>query len=58
LVDEMFKQLNKTITVIFGNPIPYQTFDSQYSNREWTVKVKKHVYAMGKQQRDLPFFKK
>ena len=46
LVDEMFKQKGKSITVKIGEPIPYPTFDSSKSPQEWAMWVKKKVYDM------------
>ena len=49
LMDEMYKQKNKTITLIFGKPIPYQVFDDRkhtHTDYEWAQKVKEHVYAL------------
>lgn len=52
LVDEMFKYKNKTIEIIVGQPIPYQTFDKRYNYNEWAKLVKKHVYEIGKGNTD------
>jgi putative hemolysin len=46
LVDELFKQKNKTITIKFGKPIPFSTFDKTKSDPEWADWVKKKVYEM------------
>jgi putative hemolysin len=46
LVDEMYHQRNKTISVIFGKPLPYSIFDKKFSDQEWAAKVKEHVYAL------------
>ncbi len=46
LIDEMFKQKNKTITITFGKAIPYTVFDKRFSDLEWAQKVKDHVYAL------------
>lgn len=46
LVDEMFKQKGKSITVKIGNPIPYATFDKSKSPSEWAKWVKNIVYQM------------
>jgi putative hemolysin len=45
LVDEMYKQKNKTINIIFGNPISYLTFDKKYSDKEWAEYIKNIVYT-------------
>ena len=47
LVDEMFRQHGKTITVIFGKPIPYETFDNTKSDLQWAHEVKRMVYGLG-----------
>jgi putative hemolysin len=46
LVDEMFRQRGKTITVIFGKPISYETFDASKSDLQWAQEVKKMVYHL------------
>ncbi|MBU8891312.1 MAG: 1-acyl-sn-glycerol-3-phosphate acyltransferase [Bacteroidales bacterium] len=46
LADEMFKQRNKTITLTFGNPIPYTHFDKSLHPREWAKKVQDHIYKL------------
>lgn len=55
LVDEMYRQYNKTITIIFGKEIPYTTFDKQFSDADWAQKVKRHVYKMGQERAVLKF---
>lgn len=47
LGDEMFKQRNKTITIIFGQPVPASVFDKSHSQKEWAAKMKEHVYQLG-----------
>lgn len=49
LVNEMFKQKGKSITVIIGEPIPYTVFDSSKSPNEWAKWVKSIVYGLGRQ---------
>ncbi len=46
LVNETFKQKGKTITVTFGKPIPYTTFDKSKSLPDWAQHVKDIVYSM------------
>lgn len=46
LVDEMYKQRGKEITITFGTPIPFSTFDKTHSTMEWAQKVKQHVYSL------------
>lgn len=50
LVDEMFKQKGKSITVRIGKPIPYQKFDSSRTPQIWATWVKKKVYEMAMNQ--------
>jgi len=47
LADEVFKQKGKTITLTFGKPIPYQTFDKSMHPKKWAKKVKDYVYQLG-----------
>lgn len=46
LVDEVYKQQDKNIKVIFGESIPYQTFDKSHNAKEWAQKVKEYVYTL------------
>lgn len=54
LVDEMFKQKDKPLKVVYGKPIPWQTFDKRYNDSEWAKKVKKHVYKLA-ENKNLEF---
>ncbi|MFZ4740064.1 MAG: 1-acyl-sn-glycerol-3-phosphate acyltransferase [Bacteroidales bacterium] len=46
LVDEMYKQKNKTINIILGKPISYNTFDKNFTDQQWAEKLKNHVYSL------------
>lgn len=46
LVDEMFKQENKDIVIIFGRPIPVEVFDKRMNDKKWTAKIQEHVYKL------------
>ena len=46
LVDEFFKQKGQHLTLKFGKPVPYTTFDESRSYKEWAEVVKEKVYAM------------
>jgi putative hemolysin len=46
LVDEMFKQRNQSLRLIFGKPIPYQSFDSSKTPVEWAEVVRNEVYSL------------
>ena len=48
LVDEMYKNVGKSFTVTFGEPIPWQTFDKSKSHAEWAQWVKDKVYEVDK----------
>ncbi len=48
LADEMYRQKNRTITIIFGQPIPYTMFETSYTDRDWAALVKEHVYNLEK----------
>ncbi len=49
LADELFKQKGETITIQFGKPISYQTFDKSRSQEEWAKYVRDKVYDMASQ---------
>lgn len=46
LPDEMFKQKGSTFNVVFGQPIPYTTFDKSKTISEWTEYVRDKVYLL------------
>jgi 1-acyl-sn-glycerol-3-phosphate acyltransferase len=46
LPDETFKHSHKHLTVRFGNPISWQTFDNSRKPAEWAKWVKDQVYAL------------
>jgi 1-acyl-sn-glycerol-3-phosphate acyltransferase len=46
LADEMFKQKDKEILLVFGNPIPWETFDKTKSALEWADWVKSKTYNL------------
>ena len=46
LVDEMFKQRNKTLTITFGRPIPYQVFDHRFTDAQWAEKLRTFSYQL------------
>ncbi|WDF69946.1 1-acyl-sn-glycerol-3-phosphate acyltransferase [Sphingobacterium oryzagri] len=47
LPDEMFSQRNQTVTIRFGERIPYSHFDQRKSEREWANEIREVVYRMG-----------
>lgn len=46
LVDEMYKNANKTFRVAFGKPIPWQTFDKSKTPQQWAQFVKELTYEL------------
>lgn len=46
LVDEMFKNCNKSFTIKIGKPIPWQTFDHTKTSKEWATYVQDKVYEL------------
>ena len=46
LADEFFKQRNKTLTITFGNPIPWQLFDKRYTDAEWAERLRCFSYCL------------
>ncbi len=51
LPDELFKQRNKTIRVVVGKPISYETFTNTKEPNDWAQNVKEIVYSL---QKELP----
>lgn len=46
LVDEMYKNANKTFRVAIGKPIPWQTFDKSKTPQQWAQFVKELTYEL------------
>ncbi|MFM9056102.1 MAG: 1-acyl-sn-glycerol-3-phosphate acyltransferase [Bacteroidota bacterium] len=46
LMDEMFHQRGKDITLTFGAPLEPARFNNSRSDREWAFRVKEHVYSL------------
>jgi hypothetical protein len=46
LADELFKQKDKDICLIFGEKIPWQTFDKSKTPPEWAEWVKERTYSL------------
>ena len=47
---EMFNKSGKTITITFGIPIAYKTFDESLTHLEWAQKVREYVYVLGSEK--------
>ncbi len=46
LPDEMFRQQNKKLRIIFGKPVPYNTFTKELTHQQWAQRMKEHVYSL------------
>ena len=46
LVDETYKHYDKTIHIIFGEPISWEKFDRSRSDLEWAAMVRDKVYEL------------
>jgi putative hemolysin len=46
LPDEMFRNKEKEIRVVFGKPIPWQTFDKTKTPAQWANQVKSESYRL------------
>jgi 1-acyl-sn-glycerol-3-phosphate acyltransferase len=47
LPDEMIRQNNQTVRLIFGDPIPWTSLDKSHTDLEWARIVKEKVYELG-----------
>ncbi|WP_430813040.1 1-acyl-sn-glycerol-3-phosphate acyltransferase [Carboxylicivirga sp. RSCT41] len=48
LVDELYLQRNKTITITFGKPIKISDVKNTMKAKDWAQKIKDEVYALSK----------
>ena len=46
LADEMFRQKDKEIQLVFGKALPWQTFDKSRTPPEWADWVKSKSYEL------------
>ncbi|MBR1799542.1 MAG: 1-acyl-sn-glycerol-3-phosphate acyltransferase [Bacteroidales bacterium] len=46
LPSEMYAQRGGKMTLVFGRPIPWQTFDSRHTASQWAALLKEHVYKL------------
>lgn len=49
LVDEMYKQRGRKVTIRMGERIPYQSFTSEKTDGQWADVIKEKVYELGSQ---------
>lgn len=54
LVDEFYKYQNKTITITFGKPISYKTFNKQKTAQGWAAVLRDFIYLL-KDNPNQPF---
>jgi putative hemolysin len=52
LADEMFKQRDKLISLIFGQPVPWQSFDKSKTLSHWAETMREMTYELAKQMPD------
>ncbi len=52
LVDELFNQKGKTLSLKFGKPIPFETFNKTKKDLEWAKWVKEKTYRLKSEPRD------
>lgn len=48
LPDQLFRYMNKSITITYGRPIPISVFDKSRSDQEWAALIREHVYKLEK----------
>ena len=53
LMDEMYNQKDKEVTIIFGKPIRYATFDKSKTDEQWASFVKEAVYQLPQQTNSI-----
>jgi len=46
LSDEFYKQKGTTMRITFGKSIPWQTFDSRFTDSQWAEKLRRHTYEL------------
>jgi putative hemolysin len=46
LPDELYRNQHKTFKIVFGKPIPPETFDASKSATEWAAWVREKVYQL------------
>lgn len=49
LPGELFRQKNKRMRIVFGEPIPYSAFTRERRPEEWAAWLRERVYALGSQ---------
>ena len=52
LVDETYKHFNRTIHIVIGNAVSWETFDRSKSDLEWAAMIRSKVYEL-KEQHNL-----
>ncbi len=51
LPDETYKHRNKDVSIYFGKPIPYATFNKTKTQKQWAEHVKNLIYTFPEQER-------
>lgn len=52
LPDEMFRQKGEKLTLVFGQPISWKTFNKSRTPAQWAAWIKHEVYELGKKNSD------
>jgi len=56
LPDELWKQQNQTLRIIFGQKVPYRFFDKRYTKNQWAELMRQYIYTLNN-EKTLPFEK-
>ena len=46
LPDELYKQKGNTLTLVFGEPVSYKSFDKTFNQAYWAKKMRDTVYSL------------
>ncbi len=46
LPDELYRWRNRELTLVFGKPIPWESFTSDKKDIEWAEDVREKVYSL------------
>lgn len=52
LVNELYKYANRTISIRFGKPISYNTFDNSRSLKEWAAYLREKTYLIAENNKN------
>ncbi len=52
LVNELYKYENRTISITFGKPVSYKTFDNSKSPKEWAAYLREQTYLLAENENE------